>query len=104
MNDLGMGRLAWNLPTWRVRKKLERNRALLRTLRAKNWMAAEEVCQWLTRRGFDFQYHTHLCATEDGRVAVMCFDEGYTIDGGHVCPILREKKSTLSTPRGGSRS
>ena len=37
-----------------------------------------------SQRGFDFDYHTHLKTSKEGKVVVMCFDEGYTIDKGTV--------------------
>ena len=78
-----------------VRKALEKNRALLRTLRnledstsPEEWRVQESKAQWLVRRGFDFQFHTHLDTLSDGRVKVMCFDEGFVMDNGDVelCP------------------
>ena len=78
-----------------VRKALDKNRALLRTLRNledsashEGWRVQESKAQWLVRRGFDFQFHTHLDTLSDGRVKVMRFDEGFVMDNGDVelCP------------------
>ena len=78
-----------------VRKALDKNRALLRTLRNledstshEGWLVHASKAQWLVRRGFDFQFHTHLDTLSDGRVKVMCFDEGFVMDNGDVelCP------------------
>ena len=80
-NEQQMG---WSRPTWKVRRTLERNRALLKALRSKSDKVEEEANAWLVRRGFDFDYHTHLKTSKEGKVVVMCFDEGYTIDKGTV--------------------
>ena len=86
---------AWTRRRWMVRKALDKNRALLRTLRNledstshEGWRVQESKAQWLVRRGFDFQFHTHLITLSDGRVKVMCFDEGFVMDNGDVelCP------------------
>ena len=86
---------AWTRRRWVVRKALDKNRALLRTLRNlegnpehEGWRVQESKAQWLVQRGFDFQFHTHLDTLSDGRVKVMCFDEGFVMDNGDVelCP------------------
>ena len=86
---------AWTRRRWVVRKALDKNRALLRTLRTlegnpeqEGWRVQENKAQWLVQRGFDFQFHTHLDTLSDGRVKVMCFDEGFVMDNGDVelCP------------------
>ena len=86
---------AWTRRRWVVRKTLDKNRALLRTLRTlkgnpehEGWRVQESKAQWLVQRGFDFQFHTHLDTLSDGRVKVMCFDEGFVMDNGDVelCP------------------
>ena len=78
-----------------VRKALDKNRALLRTLRAlednsdqDEWRVRESKAQWLVLHGFDFHFHTHLDTLSDGRVKVMCFDERFVMDNGDVelCP------------------
>ena len=78
-----------------VQKALDKNRALLRTLRAlednsdqDEWRVRESKAQCLVRRGFDFHFHTHLDTISDGRVKVMCFNEGFVMDNGDVelCP------------------
>ena len=86
---------AWTRRRWVVRKALDKHRALLRTLRTlegnpeqEGWRVQESKAQWLVQRGFDFQFHTHLDTLSDGRVKVMCFDEGFVMDNGDVelCP------------------
>ena len=89
----------WMKPStakWRVRKALERNRSLLRTLRESGLRAEEAPNDWLVRRGFDVNFHTHLETTGEGKLVVMCFDEGYTIEQGEICPIANAL-TTLST-------
>jgi|GEM_PF-3524692 hypothetical protein len=79
----------WSGATWRVKRTLDRNRALLRALRTEPQHAEEEANEWLARRGFDFGYHTHVTTTEEGKLAVMCFDEGYVLEAGGVVPVHR---------------
>ena len=84
---------AWTRRRWMVRKALDKNRALLRTLRtledspdSHGWHVEESKAQWLVQRGFDFHFHTHLDTLSDGRVKVMCFDEGFVLQDGDVQP------------------
>ena len=69
---------AWTRRRWMVQKALDKNRALLRTLRAlednsdqDEWRVRESKAQWLVLHGFDFHFHTHLDTLSDGRVKVM---------------------------------
>ena len=48
--------------------------------------AEEAPNAWLVRRGFDVNFHTHLETTGEGKLVVMCFDEGYTIEQGEIRP------------------
>lgn len=82
----------WTRTSWKVKRALERNRALLRAWRSQHPdgetpNVAEQSNEWLTRRGFDFQFHTHVTATNDGKLAVMCFDEGYILEDGVIRPF-----------------
>ena len=76
----------WSRGSWKVKRTLERNRFLLRHLRGNTQVAQEEATNWLVRRGFDFDYHTHLYTTQDGQLMVMCYDEGYLLNEGRVVP------------------
>lgn len=88
----------WSMPSWRVKRTLERNRALLKALRTRNTLAEEAPNEWLARRGFDFHFHTHITTTKEGRLAVMCFDEGYVVESGGVVPLDQEMEERVSTP------
>ena len=57
----------------------------------------EEATDWLVRRGFDFDYHTHLSTTQDGRLVVMCYDEGYLLNEGRVVPWEDDGSTALAT-------
>ena len=81
---------------WRVRKALERNRSLLRTLRESGLRAEETPKDWLVRRGFDVNFHTHLETTGEGKLVVMCFDEGYTIEQGEIRPCINASTTLTS--------
>ena len=67
----------------RVEKVLIRNRSLLVSLkhRSEIKMTEEGRFVWLRRNGFDFNFHTHVQPLEDGRLAIMCFEEGYILHG-----------------------
>lgn len=85
---------SWSRDSWKVKRTLERNRALLRHLRGSERVAKEEATQWLVRRGFDFDYHTHLSSTEEGHLLVMCYDEGYLLEEGRVVPWSKTQSSS----------
>ena len=46
--------------------------------------------------GFDVNFHTHLETTGEGKLVVMCFDEGYTIEQGEIRPCVNAS-TTLSS-------
>ena len=87
----------WSRSSWKVKRTLERNRSLLRHLRGNRHVAREEATDWLVRRGFDFDYHTHLSTTQEGRLVVMCYDEGYLLEEGQVVPWVIPGSSTSAT-------
>jgi len=66
-----------------VEKILIRNRSLLVSLKEKTplEMTDEGSFVWLRKNGFDFNFHTHVHPLEDGRLAIMCFEEGYILQG-----------------------
>lgn len=67
---------------------LQRNRTLLVALRKSTYAQfnAEDRAYWLRRQGFDFNYHTHVMPLKDGRLAIMCYDEGYVLEGDGILP------------------
>jgi hypothetical protein len=68
---------------------LYRNRSLLIRMREnmKSITSTSEArAFWLRRRGFDFNFHTHVLTLHDGRMAIMCYEEGYLLDGNGVVP------------------
>ena len=92
MNEDKRRRGGWTRSSWKVKRVLERNRALLRAWRNQHPdggtpNVSEQSNEWLTRRGFDFQFHTHVTTTDDGKLAVMCYDEGYILDDGEIRPF-----------------
>ena len=76
-------------------RTLDRNRTLLRSLREHALVAEEDANAWLVRRGFDFEYHTHVLTILEGKLVVMCYDEGYTLDRGGIQPWPQTRNSTL---------
>lgn len=95
MNENNENATGWSRSKWKVRKTLERNRTLLRSLREQASVAEEDANAWLVRRGFDFEYHTHVLTTLEGKLVVMCYDEGYTLDRGGIQPWPHSRNSTL---------
>jgi len=81
-----------------VDRTLQRNRSLLKKARneALDARPAEEAFRWLRRQGFDFNFHTHISTLPDGRLAVMCYEEGYVVEASGVRPI---SPSTAPAPR-----
>ena len=73
-----------------VDEVLNHNRFLLKRLRQEEKISilAERSFKWLRTKGFDFNYHTHVEPLPDGRLAVMCFEEGYVLepDGIRLLP------------------
>ena len=95
MNENNENVTGWSRSKWKVRRTLERNRTLLRSLREHASVAEEDANAWLVRRGFDFEYHTHVLTTLEGKLVVMIYDEGYTLDRGGIQPWPHSRNSTL---------
>ena len=77
---------------------LQRNRTLLVALRKSTYAQfnAEDRAFWLRRQGFDFNYHTHVMPLKDGRLAIMCYDEGYVLEGDGILPWTDASRITGS--------
>ncbi|HBP44356.1 MAG TPA: hypothetical protein DD635_00515 [Flavobacteriales bacterium] len=77
---------------------LQRNRLLLASLRKSPYADynAEDRAFWLRRQGFDFNFHTHVLPLKDGRMAIMCYDEGYVLDGDGILPWKDISRGTES--------
>jgi hypothetical protein len=71
-----------------VEKVLIRNWSLLVSLKdfVKDEMTEESRMIWLRRKGFDFNFHTHVQPLDDGRLAIMCYEEGYILHGEGLTP------------------
>ena len=69
-----------------VDRTLQRNRSLLKRARTESldMRPAEEAFRWLRKQGFDFNFHTHISTLPDGRLAVMCYEEGYVVEEAGV--------------------
>ena len=81
---------------------LQRNRSLLVDLRKSTYaqLNAEDRAFWLRRQGFDFNFHTHVVPLQDGRMAIMCYDEGYVLVGDGILPWKEGSRSAgLLAPR-----
>ena len=95
MNENNENATGWSRSKWKVRRTLERNRTLLRSLREQVSVAEEDANAWRIRRGFDFEYQTHVLTTLEGKLVVMCYDEGYTLDRGSIQPWPHSRNSTI---------
>ena len=71
-----------------VDQVLQKNRTLLSALRKNplEKLGPEDRAYWLRRKGFDFNFHTHVQLAQDGRMVIMCYDEGYVLEGDGVIP------------------
>lgn len=87
-----------------VEKILIRNRSLLLALRQKTRLELTEEGRfiWLRRNGFDFNFHTHVHPLEDGRLAIMCFEEGYILQGDGLTSWSDEPEVLLARLSGGT--
>lgn len=65
-----------------VERVLLKNRSILKDMRKDALLETESDDQfrWLRKKGFDFNFHTHVQNLPDGRLAIMCFEEGYVLD------------------------
>ena len=70
----------------KVGKVLDKNRSLLKKLRHQNNVSkcAEKSYSWLQNNGFKFNYHTHIESLVDGKLAIMCYEEGYVLEAEGV--------------------
>jgi len=82
----------------KVGRVLDKNRGLLKELRMVSHMSnsAEESYSWLKGNGFNFNYHTHIEALIDGRLAIMCYEEGYVLETDGVT-LFPSASTTLLT-------
>lgn len=78
---------------------LLKNRLILKELKLLDELesASDLQFEWLRRHGFDFNYHTHVEALPDGRLAIMCFEEGYILDEYGVRPWSAMNEPLLTT-------
>lgn len=78
--------IEFNFQLSKVGKVLDKNRSLLEKLRHQNFVSqcAEESYSGLRNNGFDFNYHTHIESLFDGKLAIMCYKEGYVLEADEV--------------------
>ena len=76
----------FNFQLRKVGRVLDKNRSLLKKLRRQNKVSkcAEKSYSWLQNNGFDFNYHTHIESLVDGKLAIMCYEEGYVLEADGV--------------------
>jgi len=48
------------------------------------YKSSEKSYKWLKDQGFNFYYHTHIEPVEDGKLAIMCYEEGYVLEADGV--------------------
>ena len=78
--------IKFNSQLRKVGKVLDKNRSVLKKLRYQNSLSqyAEKSYSWLRNNGFDFNYHTHIESLVDGKLAIMCYEEGYVLEADGV--------------------
>ena len=54
-------------------------------IRSRSWVLKTERIGCVGR-AFDFNFHTHVQLAQDGRMVIMCYDEGYVLEGDGVIP------------------
>lgn len=71
-----------------INQILRRNRAILKA----NYLGGKLISkkEWLSRKGFNFAYHTHTAANENGKSYFCCYEYGYTILGDEVFLVKGE--------------
>lgn len=62
----------------------------------KHLECAKSRFEWLRRKGFDFNFHTHVQPIGDGRLAIMCYEEGYVIHDDGLTPWSESSERQLS--------
>ena len=74
------------------------NRFLLKRLRQEEKISilAERSFKWLRTKGFDFNYHTLVEPLPEGRLAVMCFEEGYVLEPDGISLLPSSSTALLS--------
>ena len=81
-----------------VDEVLNHNRFLLKRLRQEEKISiiAERSFKWLRTKGFDFNYHTLVEPLPEGRLAVMCFEEGYVLEPNGISLLPSSSTALLS--------
>ncbi|MDA9835670.1 hypothetical protein N9C00_01810 [Flavobacteriales bacterium] len=81
-----------------VDEVLNHNRFLLKRLRQEEKISiiAERSFKWLRTKGFDFNYHTLVEPLPEGRLAVMCFEEGYVLEPDGISLLPSSSTALLS--------
>lgn len=74
-----------------INRVLKKNRDILKS---KNPDGKTKVKrEILLRKGFDFNYHTHIYATQKGTTYIFCYEQGYLpLENDEVLLVKREEK------------
>lgn len=78
---------------------LHNNRTLIKRFRRYHaQLAADPVAcfVWLRRAGYDFNFHTHVAGQADGSLAVMCYEEGFVVEGDGVRVVSGARSGTAA--------
>ncbi len=74
-----------------VNQILKKNRAILIANNPEGKTKVKKAA--LTRKGFDFNFHTHTYATQKGNTYIFCYEYGYLLlDHEEVLLVKREEK------------
>lgn len=73
---------------------LHNNRMLIKRYRKAHSGGAFDPVEcfvWLRRAGYDFNFHTHVSGQSDGSLAIMCYEEGFVMEGDGVRPLTEQQ-------------
>lgn len=68
---------------------LNRNRKLLREEAANGQTNVKR--EHLSKKGFDFDYHTHYHLSDAGKVYIFCYEYGYTLAGDDEVILMKKE-------------
>lgn len=68
---------------------LNKNRKLLREETASGQSNVKR--ENLSKKGFDFDYHTHYHLSDAGKVYIFCYEYGYTLAGDDEVILMKKE-------------
>jgi len=72
-----------------INRILKKNRKILESLNPDGKIIIPEYL--LSKKGFDFHYHTHTYINRRGQTCYFCYEEGYVKLGKNLYRLIRRK-------------